>query len=204
MRSAVLPPLHPDSALCNVFLHLPVQYFALRYRGSEVGPACATDTAGECSIELLGTDEQPWEHLKSFCLVDTFWHDEVLYRPDIPGPTSHSDWFARIAFANWKMSVLIFDGSRGPWRDATDQSSLNFFDLFFNPVEAEGSDVWWTELERIELRIPLSMAADFRSRYDEAIKAGPLARLQRRILPMVVFIAPDGTESKLIDDAEST
>lgn len=112
----------------------------------------------------------------------------------------------RLAFESWSFSLLAIDipNLEMSARDANARAR-NFPDSFFlnefsDELELADSGRWWTGLEKIELRVPTSFETSFRRCYEAAVKAAPLSVMEKKILPLIVFIGENGEESKLVEE----
>lgn len=155
------------------------------------------------AASLCGTIEQPWSDLQSIRMRNLIWTDEVNAIGEVG--------VKRIAFSNWTFEVLTLDltmmhkaGTRLERnKRAAKEIAQTFFQFFLDPVDSEESGRWWKGLKRIELRVLPAMEAEFRRRLDLATKALPLAGLQKKILPLIVFVDDDGTERRLIEQTDA-
>ena len=136
--------------------------------------------------------EQPWQDLQTLTVDGALWFDQVDHHGLPISP--------RISFAAWTFKTLIVNLPPQPANWRTRPFTHDFFNLFLDPVTARESATWWVGLERIELRVPSEIEDEFRlRRLDAREKAGPLGGLQKRILPLIVFVREDGRKGWLME-----
>jgi hypothetical protein len=179
---------------------LPVRDLSLSSENSSPVPPSHAATLGYGSSyvqTVFGSTDQIWPGLQTLRFCGTVWYD-------YEETGNHDDASAirkRVTFSEWSFKTLVVDIKATRAHNSPQEE--RFFAVFLNAQHAEATDAWWPRMDRIEMRIPNSLEEGFRRRLAEAQKAGPLARLQQRILPMVVFVDEDGTERKLISDDQS-
>lgn len=204
----VFPHFRWPELVLGILAELPVTTFRLL---NQPDPFAVDSFSVALSRRLFGTLSPPWKDLREVCFCGTLWSDEQ----DDSGPAGSEEpdlsLYPRIALVQWAFKVLVVELPELPQSDGKDardidsvarQSIADFFDLFFRPVQSEKVDRWWTGLERIELRVAHWVETKFRHQLVKQRKAGPLARLQQRLLPMVVFVGEDGEETRLMEEDE--
>ena len=149
-----------------------------------------TATYGHLSADL----HLPSESIKRVTFISSVWRDFFLIKED----TDEVDH--RLALWDWPVEELVIDlsdqeGNEGTHADMTDIAMLldPKTDLHDEPVEL------FTELRRIELRVVPALEGVLREETKKHERAG-LSEAQQRILPLIVFVDKDGTETRLLED----
>ena len=174
--------------------HLPLQDFTYDGALNLKIPSVTHAFDSALGSRFGRSGEQPWKDLHTIHMRGalSYDHQDEDRVPFVP----------RVSFWDWSFKVLALDLADKDEDWMVRPGASRFFNLFLHPVGAEESSDWWRGLERIELRGPPELEAGFRIRLDEARSTRPFAGLQKRILPMVVFIERDGTERRLIEENE--
>lgn len=126
---------------------------------------------------------QPWKHL-----------DRVTYKGAILWDSKSFTFqnivsrFRRLPLTEWSFRTLIVDLAE--WRE-------KFTDAFL--LCSAEKEPFFKHVERIELRLSAQEQSDFRSRLQVIKVKNPVDVVRERLLPLIVFVGPDGKETRLID-----
>ena len=188
-----LPMSHFDApSLWSFVATLPIVDFTRH--GNPCEPATVTATFSKAvAAQLFGSTKQPWRNLWTVRMRDTVYFDEYDH--------ARKETTPRLALSEWSPKVFAIHLPDGPplahrrFRPGED----DFYWLFLDHVSVAESSTWWTGLERVELNLPSAMETEFRHRFERDWDADSLFGLQKRILPMIVFVDGDGIETRLIE-----
>lgn len=141
----------------------------------------------------FGTSTQPWPALERV-IFDGFVPYEVVfwYAPANGGTLAQET----LPLGGWTFKTLLFD-----LRSWDPPFSLpipeEFTDLFlYLPLHSKARLV---DFERVEMRLAQQMEAKLRTALERGVREGKPDEERDRILGLVVFVGPDGEESKLFE-----
>lgn len=176
----------------NFLASLPIVVCTIQESRADTLPSMTRSFSKAMAAQLFGSSRQPWKDLETIRTQGTvFWDAYDKARREIT---------PRLALSEWSFKLLALelpDRPSTPAPGPVQSDEGTFYSLFFDPVRPDESTSWWRGLERIELTVPSSMEAEMRRRLEEKRWAASIG-LQRRILPMVVFVDKDGSQRKLI------
>ena len=118
----------------------------------------------------------------------------------------------QLSLCNRAFKVLVLDLRVSPDDGKTDPDSdleeddaayLNFTDIILDPLRSSPSEAgdFLPEVLRIEFRVGSKLEEHLRGETKKYEQAG-LSAIQKRILPLIVFLDDDGAERKLINETE--
>lgn len=203
-------------AFTTFITRLPINRFTyhaqdiFHSKGCQPAPRpVAVSFSTSLSRSLLGTANPGWASLETVRFTGALAYDAEPPKGRYAATAGEDVFVSRIACWEWAVKTLVVDLTDVPetqplQRDRDQDKENGRWDrlvrLFLKSMEMEQVDGWWGGLERIELRVPPAVETELRFRLAEARKSAPLVRLQRRILPLVVFVGADGHERKSMED----
>lgn len=141
----------------------------------------------------FGTSAQPWSTLERVILDGYVPYDVVFWINLFHGGEVAQD---TLPFGGWTFRTLAFDLQS--WNPPFSLPiPEEFTDLFFYlPLH---SKVRLVDVERIELRLVPEMEVKLRAALERGVRKDEPDEERDRLLGLMVFVGPDGKESRLIE-----
>lgn len=179
----------PSSPFARIAPQLPIRNLTLqhltlvKYDWYKTSFPC--DSFDDDLDELLGLRSRPslWTNLNKLVFRNTLWYD----------------YPKRLSFSDWSFKVVVVEVA--PKMVVDTKTALSLF-LEPSPKENVG---FLEDVERIEFKIRGGFAREVEQNFrnDATRRKGRgLSELEKRLLPLMVFVGDDGVERKLLKGDE--